>query len=224
MISLSELLGGRPEKRRYDPPADKPLDQTHGAVPPYDFPPELARALAGKSEEEVSSLLSKFRTGLSEHRTRLSEHRTDLSEHRTDLSDYRTELSHARTEMSEHRTKLSNDRSHLSNERTHLSYVRTAVSLMSFGITINRFAVFLAEGKGYDDRIATRRMWSTEQFGLGMVVVGIILLIWSLFRYRAIHAQLLSQEFRPPAVSVLLLTLAIIALGAVSSVILITVK
>jgi putative membrane protein len=138
MKSLKELLKGRPAKRTYNPPEDLPLDQTSGGAPPYDFPPELIRELANKSEEEVSSLLSRFRTGLSEHRTRLSEHRTDLSEHRTDLSDFRTELSSHRTELSEHRTELSKQRSQLSQHRTELSEHRSALSQLRSDLSRHR--------------------------------------------------------------------------------------
>jgi putative membrane protein len=220
MKSVFDLLRQRPKKETFDPHADKPIDQTDGSAP-YVLPPELIHELAGKSEEEISVTLSKFRTELSEHRTRLSEHRTDLSEHRTDLSDYRTELSGERTQMSEHRTALSDSRSHLANERTHLAYVRTGVSLMSFGITLNRFAIFLAE----DSRLPqqswiTLRMHSTEQIGLVMVVLGVGFLLWSLHRYRVVKSEIDSGDVKPPQLSLTLLTLAIIAFGAVTAIVL----
>src|SRR6185295_12636124 len=204
-------------------------DQIEGGSPPYPFPPELVRELAGKSEGEVSSLLSKFRTGLSEHRTRASEHRTDLSEHRTDLSGYRTELSEHRTalsehrtDLSEHRTQLSDSRSLLSNERTHLGYLRTGVSLMSFGITLNRFAVFLMQSKPdrASDATALLRVRSTEQTGAGMVVLGVLLLLWSLYRYRRVNDQILMKRLHPPRISVVTVTLAILVLGAFTSLVL----
>lgn len=219
MQSLADLLRGRPGKRVYDPPADLPLDKTDGTAPPYAFPEGLARQIEEKESDEVSSTLSKYRTGLSEHRTRLSEHRTDLSEHRTDLSGYRTELS-------EHRTTLSYDRSHLSNERTHLSYVRTGVSLLSFGITLNRFAVFLTQSDGLGTgRISTEaRMRSTEYIGLGMAILGTLLLVWSLFRYKSVHEQIMGKAFVPPKTAVIVLTLAVVGLGAATSIILNAVK
>ena len=223
MKSVFDLLKQRPKKETFDPQADTPLDQADGRAP-YVLPPELIHELAGKSEEEISVTLSKFRTEMSEHRTRMSEHRTDLSEHRTDLSDYRTELSGTRTQMSEHRTALSDSRSHLSNERTHLSYVRTGISLMSFGITLNRFAIFLAE----DSRLPqqhwiAQRLHSTEQIGLVMVILGVVFLLWSLHRYRVVKAEIDSGEVKPPQLSLTLLTLSIVAFGAVTAIVLMVV-
>ena len=245
MKTLSELLSSRPKRQVFNPPSDKPFDQTAGGSPPYPFPPELVRELAGKSEEEISSLLSKFRTGLSEHRTRASEHRTDLSEHRTDLSDYRTELSDERTDLSkhrtdlsehrtalsehrtdlsEHRTLLSDSRSLLSNERTHLGYVRTGLSLMTFGITLNRFALALLQGKGAADATQSHaielRIKSTEQIGLGMLVLGLALLMWSLYRYKKVNDQILVNRLEPPRISAVTMTLALVLLGGMTTVVL----
>jgi putative membrane protein len=236
---LEDILQSRPTRQTFDPPADKPFDQTSGGAPPYPFPPELLREMAGKSEAEISSLLSKFRTGLSEHRTRASEHRTDLSEHRTDLSDYRselsdlrtdlskhrTELSEHRTDLSEHRTILSDSRSLLANERTHLGYLRTGVSLMSFGITLNRFAIFLMQSRPADTDPAITgplllRVHSTEQIGLGMVILGVLLLVWSLFRYRKVNKHILEERLKPSRFSTVFVTLSVILLGAVATIVL----
>lgn len=234
MRTLEDILKNRPPKVTFDPPADEPLDETDGGAPPYPLPPELIREIAGKSEAEISTLMSKFRTGLSEHRTHASEHRTDLSEHRTDLSQYRselsdlrtelskhrTELSEHRTDLSEHRTALSDSRSLLANERTHLGYLRTAVALMSFGITLNRFAIFLVQDRDAGGMTAaqiTQRVESTEHVGIGMVVVGVALLIWSLFRYRRVNQHILVERLKPSRFSVVALTLAVILLGAATT-------
>ena len=109
--------------------------------------------------------------------------------------------------------------SHLANERTHLAYLRTALSLMSFGITINRFSIYLQQSgdaqKLNHDAFPLR---STANVGLGMLVVGIALLLWSLMRYRRVHVEIIEQRFAPSSTSVTLLTLAIVLLGAVSAV------
>jgi putative membrane protein len=235
MRTLEDILKNRPPKVTFNPPEEKPLDETRGGAPPYPLPPELIREMAGKSEEQISTMMSKFRTGLSEHRTHASEHRTDLSEHRTDLSQYRselsdlrtelskhrTELSEHRTDLSEHRTALSDSRSLLANERTHLGYLRTAVALMSFGITLNRFAIFLVQDRdagGMTTAQIAQRVESTEHVGIGMVVIGVVLLIWSLVRYHHVNHHILVARLKPSRFSVIALTVAIILTGAATTV------
>ncbi|MDM0065114.1 DUF202 domain-containing protein [Variovorax sp. J31P207] len=130
-----------------------------------------------------------------------------------------TELSGFRTQMAEHRTALSDARSHLANERTHLAYLRTALSLMSFGITINRFSIYLQQSgsaeKLNQDSFPLR---DAATVGLGMVIVGVVVLLWALLRYRRVHREIVEERFEPSSLSVTLLTLAIIVMGAVSAV------
>jgi len=130
-----------------------------------------------------------------------------------------TQLATHRTRLSEHRTALSDVRSHLANERTHLAYLRTSLSLMTFGITINRFSIYLQQS-GDADKLSrvSFPLRNTANVGLGMVIVGIILLLWALLRYRGVHVQIIEERFDPSSTSVSVLTLAIIALGAVSAV------
>ena len=79
-------------------------------------------------------------------------------------------------------TDLARGRTHMANERTHLAYLRTTVSLIGFGITINRFSMYLIEN---DQAPAGTRMLLHDagNAGVGMVVLGLALLFWSLLRY-----------------------------------------
>lgn len=123
------------------------------------------------------------------------------------------------TQLAEQRTALADARSHLAKERTHLAYLRTALSLMSFGITINRFSIFLQQ-RGDTEKLnqAAFPLRDAANVGLGMVLVGIVLLLWALVRYRRVHLQIVEARFEPSSTSVTVLTIAIIALGAVSAV------
>lgn len=152
---------------------------------------ELEDLVQGKDHNAAATTLSLHRTGLSEHRTSLSEHRTALSEKRT---------------------ALSNIRSHLSNERTHLSYLRTSISLMTFGTTLNRFSVYLMQSNLLPLGKAPLR--DTERAGVGMLIIGIALLTWSLFRYRRVYHDILNQRFYHPSPLPTLLTALITILAA----------
>ena len=124
-----------------------------------------------------------------------------------------------RTRLGERRTGLADLRSHLANERTHLAYVRTAISLISFGITLNRFAVFLeqqgtlkpGEGTGHLLR-------NTENVGGGMVVLGLVLIVWSLYRYWHVNRDIVRATFRPLNRAVYTLTVLLFLLGGLSAV------
>ncbi|HEY0332268.1 MAG TPA: DUF202 domain-containing protein [Stenotrophomonas sp.] len=121
---------------------------------------------------------------------------TDLASTSNQLAIYRTELAYLRT--------------HLANERTHLAYLRTAISLVGFGITINRFAIYLMQEKMAPTREVMLR--DTGNAGWGMVVIGLILLGWSLYRYWAVNRDIdegrYSKRFRVVLWTTLILLLA----------------
>lgn len=120
--------------------------------------------------EHASTEYSHYRTGLSRHRTGLSEHRTDLSEFRTDLSSNRTELSMRRTGMSIQRTRMSAD-------RTLMSIIRTSLSLIGFGFTIHQ-----AFKKAIESGVITSAD-SARNFGLSLLVLGVVLLVGGIVRH-----------------------------------------
>jgi putative membrane protein len=127
-----------------------------------------------------------------------------------------TKLSMHRTEMSTHRTFLSTTRSHLSNERTHLSYLRTSLSLMSFGVTLNRFSIFLQENQ--TDQDIHGMLHETEVVGLGIVVAGILILGWALYRYRRVTNEIETDTFTSPHVAMTILTTIILVFAGFSTI------
>lgn len=129
-----------------------------------------------------------------------------------------TELSKHRTHLSEHRTDLSELRSHLSNERTHLSYLRTAVSLIGFGITLNRFSIYLQQEKHLEPTQSHLLLRNTGNVGAGMVVLGLVLLAWSLYRYWIVSKEIESGSSKPRYRAVTVMTVALLVLGGASAV------
>jgi putative membrane protein len=119
------------------------------------------------------------------------------------------------TELARERTSLAQHRTHLANERTHLAYLRTSVSLVGFGITLNRFAIYLINNSkitGADASLPALR--DVKHIGLAMVVLGILVAVWSLFRYarasRDIDQNLRHRSWR----AVIVMTLLFIIPGA----------
>ena len=103
----------------------------------------------------------------------------------------------ASTLLASHRTGLADLRSHLANERTHLAYLRTAVSLIGFGITINRFSIFMRKEGTLEAASASMPLRDSEYAGAGMVVIGLLLLAWSIYRYWHVNQDIVYARFRP---------------------------
>lgn len=124
-----------------------------------------------------------------------------------------------RTRLGVRRTGLADLRSHLANERTHLAYVRTSISLIGFGITLNRFSQFLRQ---QGSLAAGQRPWhmlrDTETIGGGMVLLGITLAAWALYRYWHVNRSIREGSFEPLDKAVVAMTLLLILLGGVSAV------
>ena len=146
------------------PTPARPVRVTFDPLPPIPAPDPKDGADAASVE------YSHYRTGLSRHRTGLSEHRTDLSEFRTDLSGDRTELSMRRTGMSIQRTRMSAD-------RTLMSVIRTSLSLIGFGFTVHEVFRKAVEAGAIAGAGAARN------FGLSLLVLGVLLLIGGIYRH-----------------------------------------
>ena len=114
---------------------------------------------------------------------------------RRHLVDQAVDLPHAA--LAGYRTHVSNLRSHLANERTHLAYLRTTVSLIGFGITINRFSIYLIQQGLARRRALDLMLRDTGNAGLGMVVLGLALLVWSIYRYWRVGADIERRPVHP---------------------------
>lgn len=119
------------------------------------------------------------------------------------------------TNLSMHRTYLSTARSHMSNERTHLAYLRTALALISFGITLNRFSIFLRESDLQTG--AHGILTETEFVGLGIVLVGLTILAWSLRRFKKVHIAIETDNYQSSERPIRILTFVILLLGGLTT-------
>jgi len=112
--------------------------------------------------------------------------------------------------------KPSNPSDHLANERTFLAWIRTSVAIMGFGFVVVKFALFIKQislvlgtkqvilqGKGY-----------SNQIGILLVAVGVFLALYSYLNYQNTEKQLLNSTYKPSRLPALLLTGAIVIIGA----------
>jgi putative membrane protein len=135
---------------------------------------------------------------------------------KADAATSSTTLSMYRTRLSVYRTQVSNLRSHLANERTHLSYLRTTVSLVGFGITINRFAIYLMQ-QGKAPETAHRLLRDTGHAGIGMVALGLMLLVWSIYRYWRVGEDIERGEYIARQKGTLVASIGLLALGGLTA-------
>ena len=136
-------------------------------------------------------------------------------EGKPDVATSSTKLAIYRTRLSVYRTGVSNLRSHLANERTHLSYLRTTVSLIGFGITLNRFSIYLIQQEHEPARLGLLR--DTGNAGLGMVLLGLGLLMWSIYRYWRVGNDIERGDYVPRQRGTLAASVGLLLLGGLTA-------
>ena len=72
----------------------------------------------------------------------------------------------------------------LAAERTFLAWIRTGLALMGFGFVVARFGLFLQEWASVQKIAQPFSHGFSLWLGLGLVVLGVVLNVASLVRYR----------------------------------------
>jgi uncharacterized membrane protein YidH (DUF202 family) len=121
-----------------------------------------------------------------------------------------------RNRLAMRQSALAELRAHLSNETTHLAYLRMAISLVVFGITLNQFSQFLQK-----ERPSESGGWAllrnAEYAGSGMVILGLVVALWSLYRYWQVRQAIRRGRYRPLDVAVVLLSLLLILPASITA-------
>ena len=110
----------------------------------------------------------------------------------------------------------SNPSDHLANERTFLAWIRTSVAIMGFGFVVVKFALFIKQISlvlNTKQTVLPCKGYST-QIGILLVGIGAFMALYSYLRYRNTEKQLLNKAYKPSQLPSLLLTLAIVIVGA----------
>lgn len=101
---------------------------------------------------------------------------------------------------------------HLANERTLLAWVRTAIAIIVFGFAVGRFGLALrqiAAAQGAHITTTGASLW----FGSASILMGLLIMIAALLRYRRTSLQLESGEYHPSSDLVTLVSIAIMVFG-----------
>ena len=109
-------------------------------------------------------------------------------------------------------------REHQANERTFLAWLRTSIALIGFGFAIARFGLFLRELQTsvIQQNIQTHSVISTQSVGLGLVIVGILFIVFAVWRYNQIFWQIEQANYQPNRVMVWVTGAIVIVLGLLS--------
>jgi putative membrane protein len=113
--------------------------------------------------------------------------------------------------------KIDRQREHQANERTFLAWLRTAIALIGFGLAIARFGLFLRELQTtVADGLAAQSLFSYQNLGIALVIVGLVVIVLSVWRYNQIFWQIEQASYRPSRLMVWLTAGTVLILGLLS--------
>ena len=110
--------------------------------------------------------------------------------------------------------KMPDRSSHyLANERTFLAWLRTCVALIGLGFVVSRFGLFLRElgihVKGNLIAVASIHSYSSL-LGISMVVLGAVLIVYSLKNYLETHKAIQRGIYTPKHSAIYALTIGVV--------------
>jgi putative membrane protein len=123
----------------------------------------------------------------------------------------------AQSEKEKHTLPQSHLSEHMANERTYLAYLRTSISLISFGVTINRFSIYLIQSSQVSERALDRwNLTSIGRVGYGMVIFGLLLLVWASVHYTHVGRGIDHGTYRPSPLITWIITIGVLLGGGIS--------
>lgn len=112
--------------------------------------------------------------------------------------------------------KIDRQREHQANERTFLAWLRTSIALIGFGFAIARFGLFLRELQSSVTGQDEATHISSQTIGIGLVIIGIILVALSAWRYNKVYGQIERGDYGPSRL-IIWITAGIVAIfGTIS--------
>lgn len=115
-------------------------------------------------------------------------------------------------------SKIDRQREHQANERTFLAWLRTSIALIGFGFALARFGLFLRqlETTVTPQVPRTHSFISSQTLGVGLVIVGIIVIVFAVWRYNQVFWQIERGDYRPSRLLIWLTAGIVICLGILS--------
>lgn len=113
--------------------------------------------------------------------------------------------------------QIDRQREHQANERTFLAWLRTSIALIGFGFAIARFGLFLHQlQSAVTQKPATNSLFSSENLGVSLVIIGIVTIALAAWRYNQVFWQIERGNYRPNRIIVWILAAVVMILGILS--------
>jgi inner membrane protein YidH len=114
-------------------------------------------------------------------------------------------------------------RDHLANERTFLAWVRTGAAIVVFGFAIGRFSIALRQLTALQGH-PLHRSGLSVWMGATSILLGVVLVVAGLVRYRHTRARLDAGTFEPAGFVLDLVTILTVLFGLALAVYLIYIE
>lgn len=116
------------------------------------------------------------------------------------------------------KSEVDRQREHQANERTFLAWLRTSIALIGFGFAIARFGLFLHQLQATVTQQAapTNSLFSSQNLGVSLVIVGIVVIAFAAWRYNQIFWQIERGDYRPNRLMVWFIAGIVMILGTLS--------
>ncbi len=113
---------------------------------------------------------------------------------------------------------VDRQREHQANERTFLAWLRTSIALIGFGFAIARFGLFLRqlESAFRQQNTASPSFINSQNLGLSLVLVGILIIALSVWRYNQVFRQIETSNYQPNRLMVWLTAIVVALVGILS--------
>jgi len=114
--------------------------------------------------------------------------------------------------------QIDRQREHQANERTFLAWLRTSIALIGFGFALARFGLFLQQLQTAVTRqaVPTKSFFSSENLGVSLVIVGIVVIALAAWRYNQVFWQIERGDYRPNRLMVWSIAAVVMILGTLS--------
>ena len=96
--------------------------------------------------------------------------------------------------------------------------LRTSIALIGFGFALARFGLFLQQLQAAVTRqaVPTKSFFSSENLGVSLVIVGIVVIALATWRYNQVFWQIERGDYRPNRLMVWLIAAVVMILATLS--------